>query len=212
MKKIAVVGAGGLAREVAWVINDLNKTRPQFDFLGFLTADLSRPSKYDSRDMILGEDDWLENNNDVQALALAIGDPQRKTIVVEKLVSRFPHLEWPSLIHPSVCFDRRTARFERGTIIFAGTTASVNVVLEEFSLVNLHCTLGHESRLEKFAVLGPSVNVTGGVVVGEGAVVGSGAQILPYVTVGAHATVGAGSVVVRDVEPGTTVFGVPATK
>src|SRR3954464_7034694 len=45
----------------------------------------------------------------------------------------------------------------------------------------------------------------------DGATIGSGAVILGGVTVGAGALVGAGAVVARDVAPGATVAGVPAT-
>ena len=47
-------------------------------------------------------------------------------------------------------------------------------------------------------------------VVESGASIGSGAIILGGVRVGAQALVGAGAVVTHDVEPGTTVRGVPA--
>jgi acetyltransferase-like isoleucine patch superfamily enzyme len=43
-----------------------------------------------------------------------------------------------------------------------------------------------------------------------GASVGAGAVLLPGITVGAHALIGAGSVVTRDVVPGTIVVGNPA--
>lgn len=46
----------------------------------------------------------------------------------------------------------------------------------------------------------------------RGASVGSGATVLGGVRIGRGATVGAGAVVTRDVEPGTTVVGNPATK
>jgi UDP-2-acetamido-3-amino-2,3-dideoxy-glucuronate N-acetyltransferase len=46
--------------------------------------------------------------------------------------------------------------------------------------------------------------------VGRRASIGSGAVILCGVTIGAEAVVGAGSVVTRDVPPGTTVAGNPA--
>ena len=45
----------------------------------------------------------------------------------------------------------------------------------------------------------------------DGATIGSGAVVLGGVTVGAGALVGAGAVVARDVPPGVTVAGVPAT-
>jgi len=47
-------------------------------------------------------------------------------------------------------------------------------------------------------------------VVRRGASLGAAAVILPGVTVGEHALVGAGSVVTRDVPPGTLVVGNPA--
>ena len=51
-----------------------------------------------------------------------------------------------------------------------------------------------------------------GVTVETGGRIGAGAVILPGVIVGADALVGAGSVVTRDVPPGTVVYGVPAVK
>lgn len=44
----------------------------------------------------------------------------------------------------------------------------------------------------------------------RGVSIGTGAKIIGPVTVGAHAVVGANAVVVRDVEPRTTVVGIPA--
>ena len=45
----------------------------------------------------------------------------------------------------------------------------------------------------------------------KGASIGSGSTILPKVTIGKDAIVGAGSVVTKDVPPGTIVAGNPAT-
>lgn len=44
----------------------------------------------------------------------------------------------------------------------------------------------------------------------DGVIVGSGAQVLGPITVGENARVGANAVVVRDVQPGVTVTGIPA--
>src|SRR5262249_35048041 len=87
----------------------------------------------------------------------------------------------------------------------------VNLVFQPFSLCNFACTLGHEVELGRGSVINPGANISGGVRIGDGVLVGTGAQILQYLNIGAGATVGAGAVVTKDVSPGTTVVGVPAT-
>lgn len=47
--------------------------------------------------------------------------------------------------------------------------------------------------------------------VGKGAAIGAGAVILPGITIGEGAVIGAGAVVTKDVPPGQTVVGNPAT-
>jgi sugar O-acyltransferase (sialic acid O-acetyltransferase NeuD family) len=126
------------------------------------------------------------------------------------LQQQFQALDFPSLIHPSVKLDHATARIGRGALVCAGTVGTVNVRLDDFCLVNLACTLGHECSIGRGTVLNPTVNISGGVVLEEGVLVGTGAQVLQYLTVGAGATVGAGSVVTKSVDPGLTVVGVPA--
>ena len=210
MKKIAIVGAGGFAREVAWLINDINRVSPEFEFLGYLVADISHPADHDSKDHILGDFSWLEGNRTVQALAFGIGNPERKSKVVAEVESSFPNLEWPALVHPTVQFDHGSCNLERGVVLCAGTIGTVNLTFKEFCMVNLLCTIGHESRIGRCAVVNPTVNLSGGVIVGDDALIGTGAQVLQYVTIGAGATVGAGAVVTKDVEPGSTVVGIPA--
>lgn len=46
--------------------------------------------------------------------------------------------------------------------------------------------------------------------INSGCVIGAGAIILGAITIGEHARIGAGSVVLKDVPPNTTVFGIPA--
>jgi acetyltransferase-like isoleucine patch superfamily enzyme len=109
-----------------------------------------------------------------------------------------------------VKLDYGSARIGQGVLLCAGTIGTVNIHLEDFSLINLACTLGHECSIGRGTVLNPTVNISGGVRLDPGVLVGTGAQVLQYLTVGAGATVGAGSVVTKNVDPGVTVVGVPA--
>lgn len=99
-------------------------------------------------------------------------------------------------IHPG-------ARIGSGVLIDHG----MGVVIGATAVIEDDVTLYHG------VTLGAKGNETGGKrhpTVKRGAFIGSGAKILGNITVGAHSKVGAGSVVVRDVPPGTTVVGIPA--
>jgi sugar O-acyltransferase (sialic acid O-acetyltransferase NeuD family) len=212
-ERLVIVGAGGLAREVVWLAREISGVSggPVYDCVGFVVSDLAKPGRDDSVDQVLGDIGWLDRNRDqVDALAIGIGNPAVRRRIGAELSRRFPQIAWPALIHPSVICDRETCRFGRGTIVCAGTIATANVVVDDFALVNLACTLGHECRIGAGSVLNPTVNISGGVVIGPGVLVGTGAQVLQYLKVGEAATVGAGAVVTKDVPAGQTVVGIPA--
>lgn len=70
--------------------------------------------------------------------------------------------------------------------------------------------VGHDTIVGAYSRLNPAACVSGAVAVGEGAYIGAAAVVLQGLTLGAGCIIGAGAVAVRDVEPGTTVKGVPA--
>lgn len=210
MKKLVIAGAGGFAREVRWLVEDINRAGSAYEFIGYIVSDLSKVGEHDSRDQILGDFSWIDKQNDEIAVAIGIGTPAARLLVGLELRSRSSSLQFPPLVHPSAQFDRQSCTVEEGTIICAGTIGTVNVRFERFCMVNLSCTIGHEAIVGPGVVMNPTVNISGGVHLKQGVLVGTGAQILQYVTVGENAIVGAGAVVTRNVDPNCTVVGCPA--
>jgi sugar O-acyltransferase (sialic acid O-acetyltransferase NeuD family) len=211
MRRIAIIGAGGFARELCWLLSEIaadpSRRYEPFDVAGFLVSDRGKLGSHDSD--VLGEFDWLDDNR-VDALAMGIGTPDARLRVANELKQRFPAIEWPAIVHPSVRFDAKSCKVEEGVILCAGVIATVNVVFEEFSMVDILSTIGHEARIGAGSAIYRSANISGGDEIGKGVLVGTGAQILQYLIVGDRAIVGAGSVVTKDVAPMTTVAGIPA--
>lgn len=206
-----MIGAGGNAREVAWLISEIDAARPSFELAGFLVSDMERLTERDSRERLLGDFDWLKEHADrIDCLAHGIGSPEPRQRLGAELSRRFPSLDWPTLVHPRVELDAGSCELGPGVVICAGTVLTVNIVIERFAAVNVGCTIGHEARLGACSVLNPGANIGGGTRIGAGVLVGSGAQVLQYLDVGEGATIGAGAVVTRDVEPRVTVTGIPA--
>jgi acetyltransferase-like isoleucine patch superfamily enzyme len=121
----------------------------------------------------------------------------------------FPRIAWPALIHPGVQYDK-SCHFGEGVTICAGTIATVNVRVDEFALVNLSCTIGHEATIGAGSVVNPLTAISGGVKIGNAVLVGTHVSILQYVSIGDDAVIGSGAMVNKNVAPNTTVMGVPA--
>jgi sugar O-acyltransferase (sialic acid O-acetyltransferase NeuD family) len=209
--RIAIVGAGGMAREVASAIQWINREKPQFEFVGYLVSDLSKLSKRDSREAVLGDFEWMEKHRHaVDAFAIGIGTPSVRVSLSQQLSEAFPEIQWPAIVHPSAIVDYDSAKLGEGTFVGARCVSTVNLELEPFALCNFGTTVGHETRIGRGSVVNPGANISGGVVVEEEVLIGTGAQILQYLTVGSGAKVGAGAVVTRDIPKQTTVVGIPA--
>lgn len=210
-QRIVVIGASGFAREVKWLIQEIDQATPGVEFAGYVVSDLSRLGEHDSREELLGDYSWLRvHAAEFDGLAIGIGTPAVRLKVARELLPEFPIGRWPALVHPSVRIDRGSAEIGPGVLVCAGVIGTANVKMRAFSMVNLACTIGHEAEIGEGCVLNPTVNISGGVMLEEGVLVGTGAQVLQYLRIGRNSTVGAGSVVTKDVPEGVTVVGIPA--
>jgi sugar O-acyltransferase (sialic acid O-acetyltransferase NeuD family) len=200
--KVAIIGAGGNAREILDILLDLGG----YDFVGFVVKDCNEVGPRDAKDTI--DEEWLETHR-ADALIMAIGNPPLRRRVALRLRERFPKVEWPVIIHPSARVGRGSD-FGAGCVICVGAIVTVSVKVDEFTQVNFGCTVGHDTTVGSGCLLNPGANIAGFARIGEDVLVGSGARVLENLEIGSGAVIGAGAVVTRSVQAGTTVVGVPA--
>ncbi len=211
LARIAVIGAGGNAREVRWLIGDINSIEPSYEFAGYVVSDPGSPGRYDDRDNIVGAiDELYEGRLAIEAVAIGIGDPAVRYSIGERIAAELPAMVMPQLVHPSVVMDAPSCHLGSGTILSAGAILTVNITVENYAMINRACNIGHEAIVGAGVLINPLASISGGVVIGDRSLIGTSATVLQYVKVGDDATVGAGAVVTKDVSPGTTVVGVPA--
>lgn len=205
MKDIVIIGAGGFGREVAWLIEDINKVNKEWNIIGFVDDDESLLGKEINGYKVIGNVEWLKNQS--LYVVNAIGDPIIKRQITERL--DYSKNKYPVLIHPSVIYSDRV-KFGEGSIVCAGNIITVDVQIGKHVIVNLDCTIGHDAIIGDYSTILPSTNISGFVRIKECVSIGTGAAIIQGITIGENTVIGAGAVVVKDLPDNCTAVGVPA--
>lgn len=204
VKNIAIIGAGGLGKEMLVLIHQINALEPQWNVVGF----------YDDHSAasiaglpVLGKIETLNSGSLNLAVIIAVGDPLVKKKIASRLIN--PALYFPSLIHPAATVGSNI-KVGAGTIITAGCRLTVDIDLGKHVLLNLNTTVGHDVTIGDYSSIMPGVHLSGYVNIGTGVMIGTGASVLQQLKVGDQSKVGAGALVTTDVITGTTVVGIPA--
>lgn len=207
MKKIAVFGAGGFGREVKIIIDAINSISNEYEFIGFFD-DGFEIGKIINGYPVLGGVNEINNFQEQLLLVLAIGNPKIKKNVFTKISNS--NVSFPTLIHPSVLISNDEVIVEEGCIICAGNIITCNIKIEKFTILNLACTVGHDTIIGAFSSFMPSVNISGEVRIHPSVYVGTGAKIINQLEIGENTVIGAGAVVSKSLPSNCTAVGIPA--
>jgi len=206
MKDIIIIGAGGLAQEMAWLIEEINEGGPMWNLLGYLDPDPTLVGREIIGYPVLGSDDCAVRYPQAWFVP-GIGDPRLKHRIIDSLKSLGVD-NWATLISPTVRVHPSNV-FGQGVVIGRNTDLTTGCILEDHVFVNIHVVLGHGVRIGPYTSVNPNVMINGEARIGSTCLIGANAFVRDVV-VGDGVTVGAGSVVIGDVEPDCVVAGVPA--
>ncbi len=201
-KTMAIIGAGGLGREVLSLLRAL----PEWRCVGFYDDGFAQGLLVAGLP-VLGPVASIQPDEHL-FLVMAIGNPLAKKQIMQRLS---PGLHFATLIHPrAVLQDPETITLGAGVIIGAGSVLTTDISVGAHTLINLNCTVGHNVRLGMGCSLMPGAHLSGEVKLKDYVLVGSGACVLNGMLIAGEARIGAGAVVTRPVAAGVTVAGVPA--
>ncbi len=209
MKDIAIFGVGGFGREVLTLIKDINSSKiDEYNIIGFFDDGYKKGEIHNGYPVLGGVNELNAWTTEI-AIVVAIGSPAIKKKILDNITS--PLVSYPTLIHPTVLIgDKEYVKIGNGCIICAGNIITTNIEIEDFVILNLCCTTGHDTIIKKYAAFMPSVNISGEVVIGEGVYCGTGAKIINQLKVGDYTIIGAGAVVAKTLPARCTAVGVPA--
>lgn len=212
---IAILGAGGFAREMYWHIRE---TIP-WARLAFID-DVTDTSEVNMAGEIVPvvknwRFDAVPTQGTVSAFkefVLGVGDPRVKKLLAEKALQSGLKPA-PTIVHPRAHIQGRDCRIGVGGIIAPGCILTTNVTIGDFVLLNLSTTVGHDAVIGDYVTCNPGCQISGGVTIGEGASLGTGTVVRERTAIAAGVVTGAQACIVKDIlEPNITVVGVPAKK
>lgn len=206
---IVIIGAGGHAKEIAYLIEEINLKKSTWNLLGYIEQDDSKKGVYNGNYKVIGDEEYLINS-DIQNAVIAIGTPNKVKKIHLGLLSSKNDLRFPNIIHPDISKKMRGIQIGTGNIICEGNVFTTDISIGSFNCFNRGCNISHDCVIEDYCIINPGANISGGVKIRSNSLIGTGATILQYLEIGNGATVGAGSLATRDVQEGTTVVGVPA--
>ena len=208
MKKLVILGAGGLARELADTVADINENAQTFEVLGYLDDEEELTGQERLQLPILGTADWLaEHKSDDLYTIPAVGNGYSRGKLSR--TSQQYGVPLVSIIHPRAIVGSGCS-IESGAFIAAGCVITVSVSLGNCVLVNMNCTIAHDVRVGNYVSIHPGARISGEVSIGDYALIGTQAAILNKCTIGRGAVVAMGAVVAHDVPDYTLVAGNPA--
>lgn len=210
MEKIAIYGAGGLGREVACMLKQINMINPTWDLIGFF--DDGKVVGYETEyGKVLGGLQELNRYAETLSVVIAIGNPRMVSGLAASILN--PLINFPNIIAPDVILlDKDNLSFGKGNLICSNCWLSCNVHLGDFNILNVGVTIGHDSVLGNFNSLMPATKISGEVQIGNLNFFGVSSVVLQQIKIGDSTVVGANSLIIKKTKDGFTYVGNPALK
>ncbi|MGL5087090.1 MAG: acetyltransferase [Clostridium sp.] len=205
MKNLIIIGAGGVAKEVSLIVEQLNYLKPTWNLIGFIDDNIKKFGEIINGYSVIGGFETLNAYEGNCSVIIAIADYKVKKSIVKRLKNRFTYA---TIINPRV-WVHEYMRVGEGSIIYEGAIITSNVEIGKHVLISPKCGIGHDSIIKDYVSLLWNVNISGTDVIEEGVLIGSGATVVQNKVIGQGAIIGAGAVVINDIPSGSIVVGVP---
>ena len=205
MKNLIVYGAGEFGSLIANVIS----YHDDLEIAAYGDDNHQQTTDHIDGVPVFGQKDLLNfaKQNNIKLAITAIGN---NTVRAEKFnLLKNTGFQMISIVHPQALIDTKVSYgdnviIEMGTAIHTHSKIGNNVFLGGDALI------GHHNIIGDHVLVGGNVSFGGSVVVEDYVSLGVGASIKPGIRLGKGSVIGVGAAVIKDVEPGTTVVGVPA--
>lgn len=173
MKDIVIIGAGGIGREVAWIIEEINEVNPTWNIVGFVDENSEMWGKELNGYKVLGGLNILDKLESKPEVVVAISNCGVKKDIVARLNNKF---DFATVIYPSVRISKYI-EIGQGTIIYPGVILTVNTSIGNHVIISGNCGIGHDTVIGDFSSVLWGSFFSGFDIVGQECLVGVGTKV-----------------------------------
>lgn len=196
MKDILIIGAGGIGRETAWIIEEINEVKPTWNLLGYIDENSEMHGKELNGYKVLGGLEVLEKLEEKPYVVVAIANCSVKKSIVTKLGEKY---NFATIIYPTVKVSK-FIQIGQGTIIYPGVILTVNTKIGNHVLISGNCGIGHDTVIGDYSSVLWGSNFSGYDTVGESCFIGVGTKVIQGINISKENKISAGITVLEDVK------------
>ena len=196
MNDIVIIGAGGIGREVAWIIEEINAVNPTWNIIGFVDDNSEMWGKELNGYRVLGGIEALDKLEAKPYVVVAIANCDVKKNIVARLEEKY---KFATVIYPKVRVSKYI-EIGKGTIIYPGVILTVNTKIGNHVIISGNCGIGHDTMIGDCSSVLWGSCFSGYDVVGQGAFIGIGCKIAQGIDITGGSRVATGSVVTEDIK------------
>jgi sugar O-acyltransferase (sialic acid O-acetyltransferase NeuD family) len=191
MRKLVIVGFGGLGREVLGIIQSINRQRETWNFLGFYDDNLTKQKV--NGFPVMGKIEELNDITEEINVVIAIGNARVKNIIRNKINNQ--NIIFPNIFHPSVqIYSEDTVVLGKGIVIAANAVLTVNINIKDFVYINASTVISHDTIIGESSMIMPTVSISGGGNIGARVYIGNGTKIDYFINIPDDTVINAGTI------------------
>jgi len=203
MEKIIVLGAGGYAEQLLWVVSRIENK----EIVGFMDETISEEKQIGN----------IPVKSSLESFGLVLEDKNIRLIcsvgninLREKWVNKYKDdFNFTSIIDPTALIAD-DVYIGNNVIILGQTVLSSKAHVADNTNINWFCLITHHTTVGQFTSISSGVRLTGHASIGDYCDIGTNVTIIPYKKVGNHSVIGAGSVIINDIPEYSVAVGIPA--
>lgn len=191
MKKLAIIGSGDLGQLMAYhAIADNH-----YEVVGYFD-DFKKVGEHINGIPILGKLSDIEQQCQSQLFDEIICAIGYKHLDFRHQIYTMlaPKVKFGTIVHSS-CYIDKSSKIGDGVLMLPGSVIDTNVKIEDNVVINVSCTIAHDSIVKSHSFLSPRVAIAGFVTVGERCNIGINTTIIDNISISNDVQTGGGTVI-----------------